>query len=731
MPYRDYDPTPAEKTAIPSKPESEVEASPRRAAPGNLWAGLGGAAGDPGDALHSRTNGRLSRAGIDLLQLQNQYGNQYVQRLINPQQPLLNLANRGGYQGISSGSPKRGVPLLQTKLTVGAVGDKYEQEADHVAAQVVQTFSSPTDNQPVQRQAGEDDLQTKPDQVAVQRCMTQPHISNLQRKSLNVQQQPAAESNLVLRMHNTLQRQVGVEGGTVSGDIESSIQRARGNGKPLDSSVRASMEQAFGTDFSNVKVHTNSIADSLNRSLNARAFTTGSDLFFRKGEYNPSSSGGQKLLAHELTHVVQQGGAGIQKKTLRKTPIKIRQKAQPTIQRLITGEELQKVDPLHLGSKTYKKILVALNEYAVLTQYTNIVELTKGWNTNYNKIVGLLDYIKRLAVPKKESRPILGILTDDIINEQDRIEDIYNHPEMFVKRDKDGVVESDIKKYTLFNELRKHSRSESDYKQIAKEYDLKSGGLKSLKKFLTGIQGAKFNSLSAIGLVLEGIGHLASGVLAVSLGVGAVAANIMTAIGFLSAALGNIFVGLLKFIRAFLLKWKDRLAKKLGNAHTKVAKIGKLLANIVSLEGAIKLIADLIAIILIPQPWNFSKIGSLVKQFIKFIRGFILKVKVKKEKESAKKGLTSFLTIVEAAFGLVDNVEVAPPPEFEDNFADPKSTTRWLGDIGSGIKTARGTVGGIGAVKTEVEALASEKEKALEKYKADYQDNYDWENELP
>ncbi|MEH1916916.1 eCIS core domain-containing protein [Nostoc sp.] len=64
------------------------------------------------------------------------------------------------------------------------------------------------------------------------------------------------------------------------------------------------MEQAFGADFSGVKVHTNGQSDQLNRSIQARAFTTGQDVFFREREYNPGSQGGQEL----LTHVVQQNG---------------------------------------------------------------------------------------------------------------------------------------------------------------------------------------------------------------------------------------------------------------------------------------------------------------------------------------------------------------------------------------------------------------------------------------
>jgi hypothetical protein len=72
--------------------------------------------------------------------------------------------------------------------------------------------------------------------------------------------------------------------------------------------VQGKMEHAFGVDFSTVRVHADGTSDSLNRSLGARAFTTQSDIFFRSGEYHPESASGQELLAHELTHVVQQTG---------------------------------------------------------------------------------------------------------------------------------------------------------------------------------------------------------------------------------------------------------------------------------------------------------------------------------------------------------------------------------------------------------------------------------------
>jgi len=97
-------------------------------------------------------------------------------------------------------------------------------------------------------------------------------------------------------------------------ELEQSIQQARGGGYGIDSRVRGQMESAFGTDFGNVRLHTDAPADTLSRELNARAFTTGQDIFFKQGAYNPGSSSGRELLAHELTHVVQQNGDKVQRK---------------------------------------------------------------------------------------------------------------------------------------------------------------------------------------------------------------------------------------------------------------------------------------------------------------------------------------------------------------------------------------------------------------------------------
>lgn len=92
-------------------------------------------------------------------------------------------------------------------------------------------------------------------------------------------------------------------------DVEATIARTRGSGSALDGAVRATFAPRLGDPLSDVRVHTDETADSLARSVSARAFATGSDLFFARGEYRPGSPAGNQLLAHELTHVTQQRGA--------------------------------------------------------------------------------------------------------------------------------------------------------------------------------------------------------------------------------------------------------------------------------------------------------------------------------------------------------------------------------------------------------------------------------------
>jgi len=136
-------------------------------------------------------------------------------------------------------------------------------------------------------------------------------------------QRPTGPSSSAAQVLN-LQRQVGNQAvqrllAQRSGDgafeldeaTTGRINSARGGGQSLDGTVQEQMSTAMGQDFSGVRVHTSPEADTLNQQLSAKAFTTGQDIFFQQGAYDPGSSSGQELIAHELTHVVQQSSGAV------------------------------------------------------------------------------------------------------------------------------------------------------------------------------------------------------------------------------------------------------------------------------------------------------------------------------------------------------------------------------------------------------------------------------------
>src|SRR5262249_8012632 len=84
----------------------------------------------------------------------------------------------------------------------------------------------------------------------------------------------------------------------------------RSSGQPLDTESRYFMEERFGHDFSGVRVHSDAQAQRSADETDAEAYTVGQDIVFASGRYSPNTEGGRELLAHELTHVVQQGFAG-------------------------------------------------------------------------------------------------------------------------------------------------------------------------------------------------------------------------------------------------------------------------------------------------------------------------------------------------------------------------------------------------------------------------------------
>ena len=154
--------------------------------------------------------------------------------------------------------------LVQRKLDVGPAGDAFEREADQMADDVMRALAAaPTT-------AGHDGTRVR---------------------------------------RSTVDGAVGLEGGPLGTGAETAIDRARGGGSRLPDALRTSMEGSFGADFSGVRVHAGPGADDLNRSMQARAFTVGRDIFFARDQYRPGTPAGQRLLAHELAHTLQQGAS--------------------------------------------------------------------------------------------------------------------------------------------------------------------------------------------------------------------------------------------------------------------------------------------------------------------------------------------------------------------------------------------------------------------------------------
>ncbi|QKQ77793.1 DUF4157 domain-containing protein [Nostoc sp. TCL240-02] len=214
------------------------------------------------------------------------------------------------------------------------------------------------DNSTLQREAlpeDEEELQMKPlDNSTLQREALPEEEEELQMKSLDnstLQREALPEDEEELQMKPMVQRQAEA-GMEAAPDLEASINQARGGGQAIADNIREPMEVAFGADFSGVKVHTDGQSDQLNRSIQARAFTTGQDVFFRSGEYNPGSRGGQELLAHELTHVVQQNGGAVQRSPL--FPEELQRSTKPEESELQAQSTLQHRGAI--GGKVVRKV---------------------------------------------------------------------------------------------------------------------------------------------------------------------------------------------------------------------------------------------------------------------------------------------------------------------------------------------------------------------------------------
>ncbi len=223
---------------------------------------------------------------------------------------------------------------IQPKLKIGRPNDQYEQETDAMAEEVVgklskadqstpgtepvsekgnwqsPVFRSQTGNQIDKRE--EENEQIQEEEAEVQRrpifeSNADPSEEEIQRKCVECEQ----EEKVQKKATPTLMTKSSSGEMTATPDFQEELNTTQGKGQPLPDDTRTSMESAFGIDFSGVNIHTDQKATEMSQGLGAQAFTHGADIYFNKGKYEPGSTDGQKLLAHELTHTVQQGGGAV------------------------------------------------------------------------------------------------------------------------------------------------------------------------------------------------------------------------------------------------------------------------------------------------------------------------------------------------------------------------------------------------------------------------------------
>jgi Domain of unknown function (DUF4157)/HNH/ENDO VII superfamily nuclease with conserved GHE residues len=269
-------------------------------------------------------------------------------------------------------------PTVQPKLRIGPPGDKYEQEADSVADRVVQRLAQTENGSQQPLSAARPALQRKPifEGEAAPEVQAKPlnghvlHVPQIQKKCTECEQEEdlqevdgpgeeeglqrkpifdsatpppeelgegvqresdarAGNSALQLKCADctaeageSVQRKETSDGPTTAPEgLGSQLGSSKGGGSPLPENSRTQMEGSFGADFSNVRIHTDSRAEQMSQSVQAQAFTHGSDIYFNKGKFDTAGRSGQRLLAHELTHTVQQsGGAKLKPETESTSP---------------------------------------------------------------------------------------------------------------------------------------------------------------------------------------------------------------------------------------------------------------------------------------------------------------------------------------------------------------------------------------------------------------------------
>ncbi len=214
-------------------------------------------------------------------------------------------------------TPAKGA-FFQPKLTIGAPGDKYEQEADAMADQVVNHQNGKggataqgagiqqKEEGMISRMGGEEEMKEKPElqREGEEEKLDQKPELQAQGGEEELKEKPELQRAEEEDMAGAAKQEAGAR--TASAHIAHQVKQSQGKGQKLPTSTQQEMSAVMGHDFSDVNIHTGKDSEAMNKELKAQAFTHQNDVFFNEGKYNPESSSGKHLLAHELTHVVQQ-----------------------------------------------------------------------------------------------------------------------------------------------------------------------------------------------------------------------------------------------------------------------------------------------------------------------------------------------------------------------------------------------------------------------------------------
>ncbi|MEO1417726.1 MAG: DUF4157 domain-containing protein [Bacteroidota bacterium] len=211
--------------------------------------------------------------------------------------------------------------FFQAKLNVHPAHDAYEQEADAMADRVVSVPQGEGFTPAIQKQSEEEGLQTKPlvdeitrigstDTTSTQHKPAFDSPSEMDQQTGSGGDVQGKSAGMDLQMQEESEEELQAKGDPVNPpkDFEQNLQGSKGGGQALPTSTQSRMEQGFGANFQDVRVHTGTNAVQMSQSIGAQAFTHGKDIYFNEGKYQPGTSEGDHLIAHELTHTVQQSG---------------------------------------------------------------------------------------------------------------------------------------------------------------------------------------------------------------------------------------------------------------------------------------------------------------------------------------------------------------------------------------------------------------------------------------